>query len=85
MASTLSPPRRARKGHSDTGLRLRHLRLNAGLSPEQLGTQVGVSGNTIRRLEAGVGPRCPHPRTMFLLAQAFEVNVTDIWTVEVPA
>ena len=81
MPSTLQSPRRT----TTPGDTLRALRLNVGLSPEQLGAQVGVSGDTIRRIEAGIGPRCPHPRTMFLIAQAFETSVTDIWLPEVPA
>lgn len=85
MALTGTPPRRGNRPHADTGLALRRLRLNTGLSPEQLGARVGVSGDTIRRLEAGVGPRHPHPRTMFLLAEAFEMQVTDLWPVEVVA
>ena len=59
-----------------TGRRLRTLRINRGLSPEQLGNRVGVSGRTIRRVEDGAHPTV---RTMFLLAQEFELEVSDLW------
>jgi DNA-binding XRE family transcriptional regulator len=75
MPKLLQSPQRAKT----PGEMIEELRLNAGLSPEQLGHQVGISGDTIRRIEAGIGPRHPHPRTMFLLAEAFELGVTDIW------
>jgi transcriptional regulator with XRE-family HTH domain len=78
VPTTIRTPNRTKA----PGERIRDLRLNVGLSPEQLGDQVGVSGDTIRRIERGIGPRCPHPRTMFLLAEAFELGVTDIWTPE---
>lgn len=78
MPTTLATPRRTKT----PGATIRDLRINVGLSPEQLGQQVGISGDTIRRIEKGIGPRCPHPRTMFPLAEAFNVAVTDIWTPE---
>lgn len=61
------------------GRQLKELRLNAGLSPEQLGARVGVSGMTIRRVERG---QCqPTPRTMFLIAQEFGLRPTDLWPI----
>lgn len=59
-----------------TAHRLKALRVNRGMSPEQLGQRVGVSGMTIRRIEAG---KPPTVRTMFLLAQEFDREVTDLW------
>lgn len=50
--------------------------MNLGLSPEQLGAKVGISGRTIRRIEEG---KRPTVRTMYLLAQEFECEVTDLW------
>jgi len=48
-----------------------------GLSPETLGAEVGVSGNTIRRIER-LG--CiPNPRTQFLLARFFDTDPWLIW------
>lgn len=52
-------------------------RIDAGLSPEQLGLLVGVSGHTIRRIERD---GCvPTPRVQFLLAQYFDLRATDVW------
>lgn len=52
-------------------------RLALGLSPEALGYEVGVSGNTIRRIEQ-LG--CiPNPRTQFLIARFFETEPWLIW------
>lgn len=61
-----------------TANRLKVLRLNKGLSPEQLGQRVGVSGMTIRRIEGG---KHPTARTMFLIAQEFDQEVIDLWPV----
>lgn len=60
-----------------TGLQLRRYRINAGLTPEDLGHKVGLSGMTIRRLENGVGR--PTVRTQFLIARELGLAVTDIW------
>lgn len=79
MPKELQSPR----GTRTPGETIRALRLDTGLSPEQLGSQIGVSGDTIRRLERGVGPRHPHARTMFLIAEAFGEHVTAIWPPEV--
>lgn len=57
-------------------MQLRILRLNAGLSPEQLGEQVGVSGDTIRRLETGGRPSA---RTAKLIADYFGKQATEMW------
>lgn len=61
---------------TQTASRLKELRINRGLSPEQLGARVGVSGMTIRRVEGG---KHPTVRTMFLLAQEFDCKVVDLW------
>lgn len=50
--------------------------MNLGLSPEQFGWRVGVSGMTVRRIEAGANVRT---RTAFLIAQSMGVSVTDVW------
>lgn len=60
-----------------TGLQLRRYRVNAGLTPEDLGHKVGLSGMTVRRLENGVGS--PTVRTKFLIAKELGLDVTDIW------
>lgn len=59
-----------------TGKRLRHARINRGLSPEQLGERIGISGRTIRRIEDGAMPTV---RTMFALAGFMEEEVSDLW------
>lgn len=59
------------------GRKLRSRRLNQGLSPEQLGDRLGISGRTIRRVEAG--QMVPTPRTMFALAEWAEQEVVDLW------
>lgn len=61
-----------------TANRLKVLRMNSGMSPEQLGQRVGVSGMTIRRIEQG---KLPTVRTMFLIAQEFDEEVTSLWPV----
>jgi DNA-binding XRE family transcriptional regulator len=59
---------------------LRSLRLDRGMSPEQLGWAVGVSGHTIRRIERDHA--VPTPRVQFALAQFFALRPTEIWQVE---
>lgn len=60
-------------------LNLRELRFNAGLSPEELGAEVEVSGRTIRRLEDG---QMPTPRVAKKLADRFEVTATDLFPIQ---
>lgn len=60
-------------------LNLRARRFNAGLTPEELGAAIGVSGRTIRRLEEG---QAPQPGTAKAIADHFEVLPTDIWPIE---
>jgi DNA-binding XRE family transcriptional regulator len=59
--------------------RLQELRINAGLSPNDLGRRVGVSGQTIRLAEGGY---VPGPRIQFQIAQAFGLRPLDIWPIE---
>lgn len=74
MASTQTTARSLR----EAGSAVRELRLNRGLSPEQLGIKAEVSGRTIRRIEEG---RRPTVRTMFLIAQEFDCDVVDLWPI----
>lgn len=46
---------------------LEQLRIDRGLSPEQLGVMAGVSGRTVRRIEEGNGA---WPVSLFKIAQA---------------
>lgn len=64
------------ESNRSAGHRIRAHRMNLGLSPEQFGYAVGVSGFTIRRIEAGGNLRV---RTAFLIAKHMEVPVTDLW------
>jgi DNA-binding XRE family transcriptional regulator len=59
---------------------LETLRLNAGLSPEQLAEKCGVSNVTIRNAER-TGNR-PQPQTAKKLADHFDLAVTDLWPVK---
>lgn len=60
-------------------LSLAKLRFDSGLSPEQLGSEVGVSGRTIRRLENGSSPTTA---TAKKLADHFKVQPSDLWPID---
>ena len=57
-------------------LKLKSLRTNAGMTPNELAYRAGVSGKTIRMVEAGF---IPTPRTQFQIASVFELQATDLW------
>lgn len=58
--------------------RLRDLRRNRGWSPQRLGYEAGgVSAKTIRDIETG-RTQAPRDGTMFALAEALRVKVTDL-------
>lgn len=59
--------------------RLQELRINAGLSPNDLSRRTGISANTIRLAEAGF---VPGPRIQFAISEVFEVLPLDIWPLE---
>jgi DNA-binding XRE family transcriptional regulator len=56
--------------------KLQELRINAGLSPNDLGARCGVSPNTIRLAERGY---TPGPRIQFAIANCLGVLPLDIW------
>jgi DNA-binding XRE family transcriptional regulator len=56
--------------------KLQSLRINRGLSPNDLGYLAGVSGKTIRFVEAG---HTPHPRIQFAIAEVFGLLPLDLW------
>lgn len=58
---------------------LQELRLNAGMSPNDLAYRAGVSGNTIRMAEAGFTPT---PRVQFAIARVFDLLPLDLWPLE---
>jgi DNA-binding XRE family transcriptional regulator len=55
---------------------MKELRINAGMSPNDLAYRVGVSGKTIRMVEAGW---IPSPRVQFLIAGEFGLKPLDLW------
>jgi DNA-binding XRE family transcriptional regulator len=55
---------------------LRRLRLEAGLTQDELGQQAGVSGHTIAQLETG--RQKARPGTMRRIAAALRVAVADV-------
>lgn len=56
--------------------KLQELRINAGLSPNDLAYQARVSGKTIRFAEAGF---IPSPRVQFAIAAVFDLLPLDLW------
>lgn len=56
--------------------RLRELRVNQGMSPNDLAYRAGVTGKTIRMAEAGF---IPSARTQFAIAAVFHVLPLDLW------
>jgi transcriptional regulator with XRE-family HTH domain len=61
----------------DAMARLRALRLNLGLTQDELARAAGVSKFTVVRLERGLGKR-PHPSTRRRLAAALGVAIADV-------
>lgn len=60
-------------------LRLIELRINEGLSREQLAYRTGIGKETIRLAESGF---VPTPRVQFALAGAFSLRPLDLWPLE---
>ena len=60
-------------------IRLKELRINAGLSPNDLAYRAGTTGNTVRLAEKGFAPG---PRIQFAIAQVFDVLPLEIWPLE---
>lgn len=63
-------------GSRQIHLRLRELRIQAGMSPNDLAYRARVSGKTIRMAEAGF---IPSPRTQFAIAAVFDLSPLDLW------
>jgi DNA-binding XRE family transcriptional regulator len=59
--------------------RLTELRINEGLSPNELAYRAGVSGQTVRMCEAGFTPT---PRIQFALARVFGLSPLDLWPID---
>lgn len=60
-------------------LKLQALRINAGLSRDDLARRTGVSRESIRLAELGF---VPGPRIQFAIADAFDLRPLDIWPIE---
>jgi DNA-binding XRE family transcriptional regulator len=69
-------PRSRRRRH----LQLIALRINEGLSREQLGLRAGVSRETVRLAEDGF---VPTPSIQFALAGVFGKRPLEIWPIDV--
>jgi transcriptional regulator with XRE-family HTH domain len=58
---------------------LKELRINAGLSPNDLAYRAGISGNTVRMAESGF---IPTPRVQFAIARVFDRTPLDLWPLD---
>lgn len=72
---TLTTSRRRARPH----IELIGLRVNAGLSREDLAARTGLGRETIRLAEAGF---VPTPRVQFKLATEFKRLPLDLWPIE---
>lgn len=60
-------------------LRLIELRVNAGMTPNDLGRRARISGNTVRAAERGL---YVDPRSQFAIAKALGVLPLDVFPFE---
>jgi DNA-binding XRE family transcriptional regulator len=60
------------------GRRIKVHRVNLGESPETFGYRIGVSGQTVRRIEEG---KNLNYRTAFLIAAEMGLATADLWPV----
>lgn len=56
--------------------KLQELRVNAGMTPNDLAYRAGVSGKTIRMAEVGF---IPSPRIQFAISAVFGLLPLDLW------
>lgn len=70
---------RTRRTKRQPHVALISLRINEGLSREQLAYRSGVSRETVRLAESGF---LPGPRVQFALADAFGKRPLDLWPIE---
>jgi DNA-binding XRE family transcriptional regulator len=55
------------------------MRIQAGMSPNDLALRAGVTGKTVRLAEAG---HVPSPRVQFQIAAVFGLLPLDLWRLE---
>jgi|1186.fasta_scaffold307809_2 DNA-binding XRE family transcriptional regulator len=67
------------KRRREQNKRLQALRINEGLTRDDLARRTGVSRESIRLAELGF---VPGPRIQFALADAFHLRPLDIWPLE---
>lgn len=58
---------------------LQELRINHGMSPNDLARRAGINGNTVRLAERGF---IPTPRVQFAIAEVFDLRPTDLWPMD---
>lgn len=58
---------------------LQELRINHGMSPNDLAARAGINGNTVRLAERGFTPTV---RVQFAIADVFDLRPTDLWPIE---
>lgn len=79
QSNGLSPAERTRR--IEQGRHLAALREErTGLSPEQFGARIGVTGQTIRNLEDGKGR--PQVRTKFAIAAGLDLPMAKLFPAE---
>jgi DNA-binding XRE family transcriptional regulator len=69
----------ANRSNRHPHLRLKGLRINAGLSPNDLAYRAGMTGKTVRMAEAGF---VPGPRVQFAIAAQFGLLPLDLWPLD---
>ena len=69
-----------RRNRKQPNRKLIEMRLNRGLTPNQVAYMTGLTGPTVRLAESG---HIPTPRVQFALAGFYELEkVTEIWPIE---
>lgn len=58
---------------------LQELRINHGMSPNDLALRAGINGNTVRLAERGF---TPSPRVQFAIAGVFSLQPTELWPMD---
>lgn len=75
----MQPIGKTRAAHRTPNRKLIELRVNAGLSPNQLAYHTKISGPTVRLAEKG---HTPEPFVQFAIAEYFGLKPLDIWPLE---